>query len=200
MSVKLASSDAIENAVVAELPEIRSLSTPELQSKVVAVWRSFLVESTYPTISACPAIPGLPQYDLAGHTRHVVANCMFMADSLLQFWSIACDRDALLAAALTHDASKLVEQEGPNGAKSELGRALLHAQAAGVRCLEVGLPPKVAYMVTMHPYTPPHVHIKPQYVELVILTWADLGAADPLLFLGGEATHLEIRRRFFELG
>jgi hypothetical protein len=181
-----------------ELPEIGLLQSQDVQKRVVALWSGFLAESAYARIADCPALPGLSGYDLARHTRHVVQNCVDQADTLKEFWDIDCDRESLIAAALVHDASKLVEY-APDGSHTELGKALLHAQIAGVRCLDVGLSAKVANIVTYHPYTPPHVHVRPQYVEFVILTWADLAAVDPIFFLAKKATHLEIARRFFEI-
>lgn len=182
-----------------ELPEIALISSREMQDKVVAVWASFLRESTYARIAEAPFFPGLPGYDLLRHVRQMTQNAMHLADTMRDLWNRDCDRDALLAACLLHDSSKLVEYEGPDGKKSEIGVALLHAQLAGVRCLELGLPAKVAHMVALHYFTPPHVHVKPQYVEFLILTYADLAAADTLFFLEGFPTHLEFAKRFFQL-
>jgi hypothetical protein len=182
----------------AELPELDLLESVETRRKVATLWASFLRESSYDSIGACPPFPPV-ECDLAGHTRHVVRNCAAMSANLKEFWSAEIDDEVLIAAALCHDASKLVEQQGPDGAQTELGRVLLHGQLAGVRCLELGLHPNVAYIVTYHPFTPPHVHVKPQCVEFVILSWADIGAADPLFWLKGIPTHLDIGRRFFSL-
>jgi hypothetical protein len=186
------------DVVRAELPEISSLEDARTQEQVAQVWAGFLEESPYERIGDAGGLPGLPQYDLAGHTRHVVRNCEHLAATLDEFWSVSLDREALIAAALTHDASKLVER-GPDGQRTAVGAAFLHAQLAGVRCYEVGLSPKVAYLVTYHPFTPPHVHLKPRHPELIVLTWADLAAVDPLAMLAGQATHLEIEKRFFSL-
>lgn len=186
--------------VASELPELRSLESEQTARRVAAVWASFLDDGSYERIADAPALPGavLPSYDLATHTRHVVRNCEAVADTLSDFAGIDCDRDALLAAALAHDASKLVEYE-PDGSLTETGGALLHAQLAGVRCLEAGLGPKVAYVVTYHPMTPPHVHLTPRHIELVLLAWADLAAVDPVFFSHGAPTHLDIAKRFFSL-
>jgi hypothetical protein len=186
-------------AIVDELPEINLLSDATMQQQVASVWARFLQESTYSRIEEAPAFPGVNGYDLARHTRQVVRNSAYLADSLAEFWSVECDRDALIAAALLHDASKLVEGEGPDGARSELGKTLLHAQLSGVRAYEAGLPTKVAYMITYHPFTPPHIHVKPRYLEFLLLTYADLSACDPPFFLAGKATHLDIEKRFFSL-
>jgi hypothetical protein len=187
------------DAIRAELPEIEQLQSEDLRVGVLKVWGSFLDASSYDRIADAPAFPGLPKYDLARHTRHVCKNALHLADTLEEFWDIRCQRDLLLAACLLHDSSKLVEMEGPDGAATPTGRALLHAQLAGVRCLDFGLPYEVVYMVTYHPYTPPHVHIKPESIEHIILTWADLAACDPPFFVEGQATHLEITKRFFQL-
>lgn len=193
-------SDPAGRGVREELPEIAELTDPGTQAAVVEVWTSFLEETSYPTIASAPALPGISGYDLAAHTRHVAQNARALAEAMTSFQGIAHDHDDLLAAALTHDASKLVEQQGPNGERTELGKALLHAQIAGVRCLERGLSHKVAYIVSYHPYTPPHVHITPQCVEMILLTWADLMAVDAIFFDQGKPTHLEITKRFFSLG
>jgi hypothetical protein len=192
-------STEVADLIGTELPEIDLIMSGSMREQLVRLWADFLSSSTYARIGDAPAFPGLDRYDLATHTRHVVRNSLALADSLKEFWAVDYERDILIAAALAHDASKLVEYSGPEGAKTELGKALLHAQLAGVRCMDVGLPFKVAHMVTLHPFTPPHVHVKPQYVEFIILTWADLAAADPLFFLEGKATHLEFAKRFFQL-
>jgi hypothetical protein len=181
-----------------ELPEIDGLSDAETGQKVATVWASFLRESQYDRIADAPGLPGVTDYDLAAHTRHVVKNCLHVGATLREFSSAEFDDDILLASALAHDASKLVEF-APDGSLTELGRTLLHAQVAGVRCYEVGLDPMVAYNVTYHPFTPPHVHVKPRCIEFVILSWADLASADPIFHSLGLPTHLDIDKRFFTL-
>jgi hypothetical protein len=198
MRIELTVSDETKREILEDVPEI-GLLPEDIQDKVVRVWASLLEDSSYARIAEAAAFPGMSGYDLGRHTRHVVKNCIATADNLKEFWNIDCDRETLITAAILHDASKVVEYTGPNGAESELGKALLHAQLGGIRCLDFGLSPKVANIVTYHPYTPPHVHVRPQYVEFVILSWADLAAVDPIFMLAGLPTHLEIGKRFFEL-
>lgn len=193
----IAATDAELERIREELPELDLLGSAEMQRQVAAVWVSLMRESSYDRIGDVPTLPGLPAYDLARHTRHVVRNCVALLETLTEFWGFTCDREALVAAALTHDASKVVELEGADGNPTELGRALPHAQLAAVRCLEAGLPPKVAYIVAYHPYTPPHVHVRPRHVEFVLLSWADLAAVDPIFHVEGQPTHLEFEKRFF---
>jgi hypothetical protein len=184
--------------VAAELPELNLIRDDLMRERSAAVWASFLRESTYEKIADAPAFSGL-DYNLALHTRHVTLLAKNMVDLLADLWGVRCETDVLFAGCLLHDASKLVEMEGSAGTKTEIGRALLHAQLAGVRCLEAGLPAKVANIVTMHPYTPPHIHQQPQSLEFVILTYADLAAADPLFFVQSKPTHFEFAKRFFQL-
>lgn len=186
-------------AVRDELPEIGLLKDVDTQRKVSLVFASFLRESSYERIADSPAVPGIHSYNLVQHTRHVVKNSIYLAETLAEFAGQSNDMEDLIAAGLAHDASKLVEMEGPLGKKTELGKAFLHAQLAGVRCLEMGLSPKVAHLVAMHPFTPPHVHVTPQYWEMLILTWADLAAVDPVFFVQGQPTHLQFEKRFFRL-
>lgn len=65
-----------------------------------------------------------------------------MAERLVEFWDAEYDQESLIAAALVHDASNLVEFTGPKDTATETGNALLHAQLAGVCCLEEGLSPE----------------------------------------------------------
>ena len=181
-----------------ELPEISMIANEAMQEQTTAVWAAFLRDSTYERIADAPAFPGLA-YDLAVHTRHVTLLANSMLGLLKELWDVECDRDVLLAGCLLHDASKLVEMTGPDGTKTEVGAALLHAQLAGVRCLDAGLPPTVVSIVTRHPYTPPHVHQTPDSLEFVLLTYADLAAADPLFFVSSQPTHFEFAKRFFQL-
>jgi hypothetical protein len=199
MAIASEVSEVTAREILEDVPEIGLLKSTETQEKVVAVWASLLADSTYARIREAAAFPGMTGYDLARHTRQVVKNSLATADTMKEFWDLDCDRETLLTAAILHDASKVVEYTGPDGQESEIGKALLHAQLAGVRCLDFGLSPKVANIVSYHPYTPPHVHVRPQYVEFVILTWADLAAVDPIFFLAGKPTHLEFAKRFFEL-
>lgn len=182
-----------------DIPEIGALHDPDIRHKAALVFASFLKESTYQRISEAPAFPGLSKYDLARHTRQVVQVAMSMADTFKNLWGIEPRHDILLAAAILHDCSKLVEYDGREGKKSALGRTFLHAQLAGVRCYEAELPNDVANLVTLHPFTPPHIHLTPPNIEFVILTYADLGAVDPIFFIEGLPTHLDIKKRFFSL-
>jgi hypothetical protein len=185
--------------VRSELPELELIADADVQERVAGIWASFLKVSSYATIGEAPAFSAFPAHDLVRHKRQVVRNSLFLGDSMTELWGIEYDREALLAAALTDDASKLVEREGPDGRETEVGGALLHAQLAGVRCLEFGLSPKVAYPVTHHPFTPPQVHVKPKYNEFVLLSWADICAADTVFFHEGKSTHLDTDKRFFTL-
>lgn len=187
-------------SIRAELPEVDLIDDVVLRGQVCTVWASFLKDSAFSSIADAPALPGLPKYDLCRHTRQVVKNAVALSTSEVEFWEESCDLDALVAGALLHDASKLVEYDRGDGRLTDIGEHLLHAQIGGVRCLEAGIAPKVAYLVAMHPFTPPHVHIRPKYVELVLLTWADLAAVDPLFWRAGKPTHLDIDMRFFTIG
>src|SRR5438105_4657463 len=142
MAASTSADQALASQVKDELPEIEMLESSADQEKVIALWAGFLSNSSYSRIGDAPALPGVRGYDLARHTRHVVSNCVHLADTLMEFRGVDCDRQALLTAALVHDASKLVEYQGPEGDPTEIGAALLHAQLAGVRCLDLGLSAK----------------------------------------------------------
>jgi len=186
--------------IIDEFPEMEFFTDQELKEKTIAVMASILHESSYERMSECPFYKDVPKrYNMETHVRHVVNNCMQMADNLEKFSGVTCRRDLLLSAAFLHDGSKILEREGPEGTVSEMGKHLIHSQYAGVRCWEYGLPPEVAYIVSYHTFTPPHVHINPKNIEFVILSWADIGGADAVFYAYGKPTHLQISKRFFEV-
>ncbi|MBI4190543.1 MAG: HD domain-containing protein [Betaproteobacteria bacterium] len=190
-----------------DIPEIGLIESDEIRQKVTLVFASFLKESNFERISEAPGLvkdepgatlsPGPPKYDLAHHTSHVVQNALATARTLKEFWGIDYRHDVLLAAAILHDASKLVEFEDRTGRKSELGKIFVHAQVGGVRCRDAGLPNDVAQIVTFHNFTPPHTHVTPRSLEYILVTYADHAAADPISFVEGKPTHFDIKKRFF---
>ena len=184
----------VAEGILEELPEIKLLSTQDLQDKVVSVWASLLIESEYEKIGECGKLKG---YDLAKHTRHVTKTCIALADLMEEFYGKSCDRDVLIASGLLHDASSVLEK-GKNG-KTELGNSLMHSQLAGVRCWEFGLPGAVAWNVSHHSFSPPHVCINPKNLEFVLLTYADLSAIDEGFYMEGKPTHLQITKRFYSI-
>jgi hypothetical protein len=192
-------SDAHRAVIERELPEISLITDPDIAAKVVTVLASFLRDSNWKSLDDCPAVPGLKGMSLLQHIRQVTQFAVLMADSHNATFGLNVDRDVLLAACFLHDASKLVEYDSATGGLTPLGAHLIHAQIAGVRCVEAGLPLKVAYCVTYHVFTPPHVHLKPEFIELVVLNYADLASVDPMFFSVGKPTHFDIRARFFSL-
>lgn len=183
-----------------DFPQLDLIQEESVRTRTTEAWALLLNASQYDSAREAPAFPnvGVGRYDLAAHTRQVVLNSVNMADTLGETWGIAVEQDLLLSAAFLHDASKVLEYD-PDGTLTAEGSAFLHAQLGGVVCRFVNLPLKVAYMVTIHPFTPPHVHIKPQNLEILILTYADLMAADCCYFVEGLPTHLDIEKRFFSL-
>ena len=182
-----------------ELPELSLIEDPQIRAKAVTVLASFLRDSDWASLDECPAVPGLKGMSLLQHIRQVTQFAVVMADNHNATFALGIDRDVLLAACFLHDASKLVEYDKASGGLTPLGAHLIHAQIAGVRCVDAGLPLKVAYCVTYHVFTPPHVHLKPECIELVILNYADLASVDPMFHAAGRPTHFDIRNRFFSL-
>ena len=167
-----------------EIPEILQLRDPDIRHKLALVYASFLKESPYKRISEARG-----KYDLARHSRHAALIAMSMVKILSDVWGIEVRHDICVASAILHDCDSLVSR----------GKPFMHAQLAGVRCYEAGLPDDIVNIVTRHPFTPPHIHVIPPNIESVIVAYADLGAADPIFFIEGQPTHLEFKKRFFSL-
>lgn len=187
--------------VRATFPELGRLQDPELQEKIVDIWVKLWEEGGWALLDECPFFSKIPRFSLVAHVRHVTANAISLAESLREYCGVESDMDTVIALGLLHDVSKLVEYERQEDgfAKSVIGQTLPHGHVGAEEARRAGLSDRIVHAIVMHPYHPPHIHVKPRYVEQLIIHYADLSSADPLLFSQGLETHLEFRR-FFSMG
>ena len=91
--------------------------------------------------------------------------------------------DLLIAGALLHDVSKMVEQspaEGKPGVDSRIGEELMHGSYGAHLALNAGLPLDIINIISVHS---PKIKKIPHNVEGIFICYADLAAFDAV-FLG----------------
>ncbi|MBI4334598.1 MAG: HDIG domain-containing protein [Chloroflexi bacterium] len=164
------------------IPSITGIKNAKLRKGVLAVWVRAWEESAWNDPAECPFIPDSPDCSLVQHTNFIVETVLAMASSAKSIWNIGLNTDFLIAGAVLHDVSKLVEFAP--GAVSEIGENLVHASYGVHLALNAGLPLQVVNMIGAHT---PQVYLLPKSPEGVLLCYADYAAADIFHLLHGKS-------------
>jgi hypothetical protein len=167
------------------LPEIKDLQDRLLAGQVVQIWDEMWKESNWAQIEDCPKSLDAAAYKLIPHVRSVTQGCMAMARSVTTNYAIPVQHDVLLAAALLHDASKLVEEE-PEGAackKTKLGMLIQHGAYTAHKALNLRLPLEIVHLILTHTHAS---GMLPKTIEGIILHYVDYGDSDVLLLAQGK--------------
>lgn len=153
------------------LPEIKEVSDRRLHRQVVEVWQRCWHESSFERIEDVPVSPKIDSPHLP-HNRAVAQAALALADIYGRQHSCAIDRDALAAAALLHDVSKLVEYApGTDGVvRTQLADALPHPTYAVHVALEAGVRLPIVHAVLAHT---PDSPVEPRTLEAAILRYVD---------------------------
>lgn len=144
--------EAERKAILAAFPKIVEIQQPKLKEGVIEVWARLWRESGYQNLEDVPNHDGCLQDPLVKHTNAAVKAALATAEQLEQDYGIGVDRDVLLAAAILHDADKIVlyERKDEGMQLSALGRRIPHGTYAGHVALDVGLPLEVANVLITH--------------------------------------------------
>ncbi len=104
---------------------------------------------------------------------------METAKLVKEFHDIEVNRDMLLAGALLHDLSKVMEINvvGENFQESEFGKKIQHGFYAAYKAYEKQLPLELQHMLITHT---PKSNVLPQSIEAVILHYIDFTDTDIL--------------------
>lgn len=166
------------------LPPLAGIVDPKLRIAIVEIWVEAWDESDWADLTDVPkGIYGRGS-DVGSLIEHVL--CVTEAAEALaevleasgRGWSVS--RDLLLAGALLHDVSKVVESEpGPDGAPvtSAVGRMLQHGVWTAARVLRRDLDLELAHMIVSHT---PRSKSVPATLEGLILYYADMMDSDAL--------------------
>ncbi|MBF8188356.1 HD domain-containing protein [Nonomuraea sp. K274] len=180
------------------LPEIAQISDESLRSTVETIWERMWAESGWGDIADIPknpSAPGAPQrvpdaWTLVTHTRAVAQLALTSAETVKTLHGIPYDHDALLAIALLHDVSKIVEYEGTREKiqKGHVGRLIQHGVYGAFMMWQHGLPTELVHGVIAH--TPSSRGV-PQTHEALIVRYVDFLDTDSMLLDAGEELYLK---------
>ena len=163
------------------LPELALINDPGLRGVVSDIWNECWHEGSWRSIEDVPKSTQLPERRLVQHTRSVARISLAAAQTLREIHGIPFHRDMLVAAALLHDVSKLVENElGPDGKSSvhsSLGRLVQHGVLGAFKAWQRDLPIELVHAIITHTRSS---NVRPQTWEAVIVHYVDYLDSDCL--------------------
>jgi hypothetical protein len=179
------------------IPEIALIGDDSLREAVEEIWQQAWRESDWDDLADVPKNPSSPAapqrtadaWTLVTHTRAVAQLAVPAAETIKALHGIDFDRDALLALAILHDASKLLEYEGTREAitKSRTGRLIQHGVYGAFLMWQHGLPVELVHGVISHT---PSSTVLPQTHEALIVRYVDFLDTDSMLLDAGEKLFL----------
>ena len=179
------------------IPEIALIGDDSLREAVEEIWQQAWRESDWDDLADVPKNPSSPAapqraadaWTLVTHTRAVAQLAVPAAETIKTLHGIDFDRDSLLALAILHDASKLLEYEGTRDAitKSRTGRLIQHGVYGAFLMWQHGLPVELVHGVISHT---PSSTVLPQTHEALIVRYVDFLDTDSMLLDAGEKLFL----------
>jgi hypothetical protein len=171
--------------IEAVFPEIDGIEDEALGAGVVAAWTSALDDAGL-EVEDLPEVPWSPLSQravglaadealLVDHVRDVVACALGLAEALTAEGSDSgpdVDLDTVLAGALVHDVSKVVEYDGME--HTAVGELLGHPYYGVTVALRADLPLEIAHVVLSHS---PNTNVEPATLEAELVKRGDEAAA-----------------------
>ena len=180
------------------LPEIADIADDSLRSAVESIWEEMWNQSDWDELADIPKNPSAadaPQrvpdaWTLVTHTRAVAQLAVTSAEIIQRLHGIPYDPDALLAIALLHDVSKIVEYEGTKdkSRKSRTGELIQHGVYGAFLMWEHKLPVELVHGVVAHT---PNSRTLPRTHEALIVRYVDFLDSDSMLLDAGLELHLK---------
>lgn len=173
-------------AIDREIPELQLIRDSKLRDATAQIWAETLKESEWEALADAPKNPEtLPlSRRLLEHTRSVALQALAVAQVVEKIHGIGFDQDELVAAALLHDVSKLLEY-GPtsDGAgKTRTGKRIQHGILGAVKAMEHGLSEDLVHNIIVHTHNSRYL---PQTWEAILVHYVDYLDSDALLFAEG---------------
>jgi hypothetical protein len=180
------------------LPEIAQIGDDTLRGIVEEIWDQVWQESDWEDLADIPKNPSSPAaparvpnaWTLVTHTRAVAQLAVTSAETIRTLHGIDYDHDSLLALALLHDVSKVVEYEGTKDAieKGRMGNLIQHGVYGAFLMWKHGLSHEMVHGVISHT---PSSRVLPQTHEALIVRYVDFLDTDAMLLDAGEKLYLK---------
>ena len=171
------------------IPEIELVRDAEMRDKIERIWAVAWQESAWPDLLDAAFAADAPNFRLIDHVRGVVQGCRTLALFASDVQKLVIDDELLLALALLHDVSKLVEIEpdAQCGARqSPFGTLVQHGVYTAHLALSEGLPVELVHLILTHT---PYSKLQPAFLEGVLHQHVDMANAEVLLFANRHGNH-----------
>lgn len=166
-------------------PQTELIGDPKIKKAVYDIWLEVFEQSAWDDLRAPRFNPLCPDIALVDHVRCVTEGSIRLAKATEDIFGTEIDYDTLIASALLHDVSKLIEMEpdGKSGVcKSKIGKTYQHAFFSAYYAKAHGLPDEIVTTVLTHTGLSKQL---PTTREGVILFYADMADADMHRFEAG---------------
>ena len=177
-------------------PLVNEIKNVSLRNKVIKVWLKVWGESKWDCIEVALFNPKVKfeRCSLVEHVNFVTTAALDIGRLVQDIFRLSVNFDVLLAGALLHDVSKLVEFEpkGDGEQKTDIGRQVTHAVYGTHVALSVGVPLNVVHLIISHT---PQTTLIPSSVEGIILAYVDYIAADVMFLSAGVNLLLEAHKK-----
>jgi hypothetical protein len=180
------------------LPELAQISDDGLRQTVESIWEQLWRESDWEDLADVPknpSSPGAPQrvpnaWTLVTHSRAVARLAVGSAETIKDLHGIDYDHDSLVALALLHDVSKILEYEGTKESvrKGRMGSLIQHGVYGAFLMWQHGLSHEMVHGVIAHT---PSSGVLPQTHEALIVRYTDFLDTDSMLLDAGEKLYLK---------
>jgi len=177
-----------ETSIRDALLGLDEIEDEDLRDRVVQVWATALDEGDYDVLEEVEWIPGLEGIaegaDQLSHQSDVTTIAIQLVDVVMeQRPELDIDRDTVIAGALLHDVSKLVEGSDEfvfvRASDSAPTNYLPHPHYGVHLLAEAGLSPHLQHIVLSHS---PLSKVEPKTIEADIVAKADEVASSALLW------------------
>lgn len=165
--------------ILSVFPEIAEIDDENLRETVLNIWIEACNEAEVEDLEKIPKNLDNIGYFLVNHTRVVARLCKEAAVVVKELHDIDVDTNILLAGALLHDLSKVMEirADGDDFKASEFGKKIQHGFYTAYKTYEKRLPLDLQHMLIAHT---PKSNVVPQTLEAVILYHIDTTDTDVL--------------------
>ena len=168
----------VEPTIREQFPELASIDDSELREAVVQAWAIAMDEGGVTDLQLVPWLPptqrqlGLEEEYLVDHVRDVTTCAIGLAEKLLDRRKVSISLDTVIAGALVHDVSKLVEFDGMD--ETHVSELLGHPYYGVHIVAKADLPVELAHIVLSHTH---RTAVEPATIEATIVRRADEVAA-----------------------
>lgn len=175
------------------LPELLLIENNDLREAVVSIWADCWGDSEWEMLLSVPKHPDLrPERTLVDHSRSVAKLAVACAQVVCEIHGLEFDQDTIVASALLHDVSKMVEyrpdRAGRSAAElSELGQRLQHAFYGAAQAMGHQLSLEIIHAIVAHTA---FSKVVPQTWEAVLVHYVDYLDSDALLLAENRPLHL----------